>query len=166
MPWTKLELPTDDEMRRIDAQYRGKVRFLADESMGERVAEILRGEGFNVRYVADVGLVGRSDEDVFAEAWRDNRVLITHDPDFLDNNRFPPHRNPGVVLIRPGSSGGDNRGLQVCLIKLIQFAADHAKWFPGKKLDYSSEQMLTIVSQHERKQIWWDRNSDPMIWED
>jgi predicted nuclease of predicted toxin-antitoxin system len=150
----------------MDQEFRGKTRFLVDESMGERVAEILRHEGFNVKYVAEVGLIGRRDEDVFAEAWRDNRVLITHDPDFLDNKRFPHHRNSGVVLIRPGSSGGDNRALQVCLIKLIQVATGHAKWFRHKKLDYSSEQMLTIIEQHERRRIRWDRNSDPMIWED
>jgi predicted nuclease of predicted toxin-antitoxin system len=166
MPWTKLGLPTEDEMRRMDAEYRGRVRFLVDESMGEQVAQILRSEGFNVRYAGDVGLIGRSDEDVFAEAWRDNRVIITHDPDFLDNSRFPPHRNPGVVLIRPGSSGRDNRGLQVCLIKTTLIAADHATWYRGKKLDYSSEEMLTIISGDGRRQIRWARNSDPMIWED
>jgi len=90
MPWIKLDLPSDDEMRRMDAEYRGRVRFLVDESMGKRIAEILQSEGFNVRYVAEVGLAGRSDEDVFAEAWKDNRVIVTHDPDFLDNKRFPP----------------------------------------------------------------------------
>jgi predicted nuclease of predicted toxin-antitoxin system len=165
MPWTKLDLPTHEEMRRLDAEYRGRARFLVDESMGERVSEILRGEGFNVRYVGDVGLIGRSDEDVFAEAWRDNRVLVTHDPDFLDNRRFPPHRNPGVVLIRPGSSGRADRGLKVCLIKLLMFA-EHATWFHGKKLDYSSEEMLTIMSEGGRNKIWWAKNSDPMIWEE
>ena len=44
-----------------------------DETMGEQVAQVLRSEGFNARYAGDVGLIGRSDEDVFAEAWRDNR---------------------------------------------------------------------------------------------
>lgn len=166
MPWTKLDLPTDDEMRRMDAEYRGRVCFLVDESMGRQVAQILRSEGFNVRYVGDVGLIGRSDEDIFAEAWKDNRVIVTHDPNFLDNSRFPPHRNPGVVLIRPGSSGRDNRDLQVCLIRTTLIAADHATWYRGKKLDYSSGEMLTIISTNGRRQIRWARNCDPMIWED
>jgi predicted nuclease of predicted toxin-antitoxin system len=133
--------------------------------MGEQVAQILRSEGFNVKYAGDVGLTGRSDEDVFAEAWRDNHVIVTHDPDFLDDGRFPHHRNPGVVLIRPGSSGRDNRGLQVCLIKTTLIAADHATWYRGKKLDCSSEEMLTIIAADGRRQIKWARNSDPMIWE-
>ena len=165
MPWAKLALPTGEEMQRMDEEYRGRVRFLVDESMGERVADILRSEGFNVRYVGDVDLIGRSDEDVFAEAWRDDRVVVTHDPDFLDNRQFPPHRNPGVVLIRPGSSGRADTGLQVCLIKLLMFA-EHATWFHGKKLDYSSEEMLSIMSHDGRRRIWWPRNSDPMIWEE
>jgi len=40
--------------------------------------------------------------DVFAFAWRDSRIVVTHDADFLDNKRFPPNRNPRISLVRPG----------------------------------------------------------------
>jgi predicted nuclease of predicted toxin-antitoxin system len=108
------------------------VRFLVDESMGEGVAKILRHEGYNAKYVSDVGLTGRSDEDVFATAWSEDRVLVTHDPDFLDDRLFPPHRNPGVLLIRPGSSGRGDRGLQVCLIKALMIAAEPRHGFEAR----------------------------------
>jgi hypothetical protein len=52
---------------------------------------------------------------VFVAAWKDKRVVITHDADFLDNKRFPPNRNPGVVLIRPGSEGHDDERFVRCL---------------------------------------------------
>src|ERR1700722_17721456 len=105
MPWVKLDSPTRDEMRRLDTEYRGRVRFLVDESMGKGVAEILQREAYNVKYVSEYSLIGRSDEDVFAVGWNEKRVIVTHDPDFLDDRRFPAHRNPGVLLVRPGSSG-------------------------------------------------------------
>jgi len=135
MPWKDLDEPTDDEERELDLQYRGKARVLVDESAGIGVAKILQRLGYNTKFVADLGLVGRSDEDVFAAAWKDKRVLITHDGDFLDNHRFPPHRNPGVVLIRPGSEGHDNQGLVRCLAKATLLGGKNAAWFRGKKLD-------------------------------
>jgi hypothetical protein len=94
MPWKELDEPSDDDRRELDLQYRGKARFLVDENAGIEVAKILQKSGYNAKFVADLGLRGRSDEDVFAEAWKNKQVVITHDADFLDNNRFPPNRNP------------------------------------------------------------------------
>jgi predicted nuclease of predicted toxin-antitoxin system len=167
MPWVKLELPSHQRRRELNEEFRGRARFLVDESMGEFVARVLHEEErYNTKYVGDVGLLGRSDEDVFAYAWKEDRIILTHDPDFLDDRGFPPNRNPGIVLIRPGSSGRDNRGLKVCLIKMLYIAGDHASWFRGRKLDYSSESNLTITSQGTRQLYKWERNSDPMVWED
>jgi hypothetical protein len=50
--------------------------------------------------------------------------------------------------------------------KRTMIAAEYATWYRRKKLDYSSEEMLTITSQDDRKQIRWAKNSDPMIWKD
>jgi predicted nuclease of predicted toxin-antitoxin system len=155
MPWKKLDLPTADEMRGMDEAYRGKARFLVDESMGATIAKYLNEKGYNTKYVGDEGLEGRSDEDVFAFAWKNERIIVTHDPDFLDDRRFPPHRNPGIVLVRPG-----------CLFKATMMAGDHAHWFRGKKLDFSSKDLLTITSPGTRQKYLWERNRDPMIWED
>jgi hypothetical protein len=69
MVWKTLEQPTAADIRDIKKSYFGKVRFLVDESMGARVAEIIREHGFNAKYVAEFGLLGHSDEDVFATAW-------------------------------------------------------------------------------------------------
>lgn len=166
MPWRKLDIPTDDEKRHLDLHYRGRARFLVDESMGGEVANILRHYGYNAKYVADVGLLGHGDEDVFTAAWKDKRILVTHDPDFLDDRLFPPHRNPGIVLVRPGSSGRDNQGLLVCLVKAVLIAGENATWFQGRKLDFSSEELLTITSPGTRERYLWKRQGGPMIWED
>ncbi|HKM84981.1 MAG TPA: DUF5615 family PIN-like protein [Terriglobales bacterium] len=166
MPWKELDEPTDDDRRELDRQYRGKVQFLVDENAGIEVAKILQGSGYNAKFVADLGLRGRSDEDVFAAAWKDRRVIVTHDADFLDNNRFPPHRNPGVVLVRPGSDGRDDDGLVRCLAKAVLLAGKNAAWFRGKKLDFSSNEALTITSQSGRDRYIWRKHGMPLIWED
>ena len=89
----------------------------------------------------DVGLRGHSEEDVFAAAWKGGRIVVTHDADFLDNRRFPPHRNPGVILIRLGADGRDDQGLIRCLLKASLIAGDNASWFQGKKLEFASEEI-------------------------
>jgi len=162
----ELPEPTDDDRRELDLQYRGKGRFLVDENAGVVVAKILQRSGYNAKFVEDVGLCGRSDEDVFAAAWRDERVVVTHDADFLDNNRFPSHRNPGVILIRPGSDGHDDERLIRCLEKAVLLADRNATWFQGKKLDFSSDEALTIKSQGQRSRYLWREHGMPLIWED
>lgn len=166
MPWKELGEPTDEDERELNSQYRGKARFLVDESAGIGVARILQGDGYNAKFVADLGLCGRSDEDVFATAWKENRVLVTHDTDFLDNHRFPPHRNAGVLLVRPGSEGHDNVGLVGCLAKAVLLARKNATWFLGRKLDFSSDETLTITSQGTRSRYLWRAHGMPMLWED
>ncbi len=55
-------------------------------------------------------LRSRSDDEVLAEAKRQDRILITHDRRFLQKQRFTPAENPGVIII-PGGDSTDHRGL-------------------------------------------------------
>ena len=56
MPWRRLpEAP-----RHVLASFRGKARILADESLGQGVALLLRDRGCNVEFVGDVGLAGKA----------------------------------------------------------------------------------------------------------
>jgi predicted nuclease of predicted toxin-antitoxin system len=166
MAWKKLYEPTEDEVRELNRNYSGRVRFLVDESIGEAVANYLISMGYNTKYVGDLGLRGRSDEDVFAVAWKDDRVIVTHDPDFLDDQRFPPHRNPGIVVIRPGSDGRDDIGLGVCLSVAIQLTGKNTNWFRGMKFDFSSREEFSIKSPGRRQRYRWRANEGPMIWEE
>ncbi len=164
MGWKTLKQPTSADIRDLKSEFAGKARFLVDESMGERVAEILQERGFNARFAAECGLIGHSDEDVLAAAWAEKRVIVTHDSDFLDDRRFPPHRNPGIVLIRPGADGHDSRRLLECLIKTLLIAGDSGKWFLRRKLEFSSNEELIIRSQRggkvtEHRYLWPNKGS-------
>ena len=59
----------------FNRKFESKARFLVDESVGMDAVRLIQGRGWNVRYVGDVGLSGRSDEEVLAFAWEEQRIL-------------------------------------------------------------------------------------------
>src|SRR5262245_35738896 len=104
MPWIRTRPPTKKEMAATRRLYRQRAKFLVDESLGPRVTCVLKGMGWNAIDTSDLGLSGHPDENVFAAARREDRILLTHDADFLDDRRFPPRLNPGLVIL-PGAKG-------------------------------------------------------------
>src|ERR1700749_3560923 len=99
-----LEAVAKDHLFDFKKNFESKARFLVDESLGRATAELIRDRGWNVRYVDDVGLLGRSAQEMLRFAWREQRILLTHNFEFLDDSRFPFRRNPGLVVL-PASTG-------------------------------------------------------------
>jgi predicted nuclease of predicted toxin-antitoxin system len=102
--------------------------------------EVSAGTFFDV---SEAGLVGHPDENVFGYALKHDRILLTHDADFLDDRKFPfdNNRNPGVVVL-PGGSGGDS-----ILIRALNLALEMCnarELFRGSKIVISPEGVLTI----------------------
>jgi predicted nuclease of predicted toxin-antitoxin system len=60
-----------------------RIRFHCDENIDPAIADGLRRRGIEVTMPADVGLVGASDDDHLTFAAREQRVIVTHDEDFL-----------------------------------------------------------------------------------
>src|SRR5580658_685535 len=108
MSWRRLQMTG-----RNPAEWQRKTRFLVDENLDPEVTAYLREKGHDAISVEEAGLKGRSDEDVFASAWRERRILLTLDHDYQDDQRFPEHRNPGVVILSGG--GGDDHALGASL---------------------------------------------------
>ena len=104
MKWEKLHNPTKAEWnevladfkRRNGFSYERKPRYLVDENLGEGSVQLLLDLKCNVKGVWEMGLVGHPDENVWRAAQKDRRILLTHDDDFLDHNRFPLVRSYGV----------------------------------------------------------------------
>lgn len=144
MPWRPIDKrDTGDENPELR---RAKTHFLVDESLGREVAKYLRGRGYNAVFTGDVGLAGHSDEEVFADAWREGRMLWTHDSDFLDDTRFPEHRNPGVVVL-PGGDG-DQQAMAIGIaIALAVFGRGPASWSKTKSVISPTGEM-TIRRRH------------------
>lgn len=141
MTWHSLKNP-----KQIDPEFKKKTRFLIDESLGGEIAQYLREIGFNAVFVNDVGLAGHSDEDIFAYAWRERRMLWTHDRDFLNDSRFPEHRNPGIVIL-PGGDG-NNRAMGIGIgTALAVFGSAPGIWEKSKSV-ISPRGEMTIRRRH------------------
>jgi len=76
-----------------------------DENMARAHAGLLSQHGYEVDRVQDEGLSGASDERVWQEVVKEDRIFITLDLDFSDIRRFPPGSHPGLLLLRPESKG-------------------------------------------------------------
>lgn len=88
----------------FEREFRGRSRFLIDHNLPPELASILNRRGFNVKTAKDLNVDRRADEDVLAFAKRERRILLTSDRDFLNEHQFPPHRNPGIVVLPAASS--------------------------------------------------------------
>lgn len=99
MTWKPIKV-AKEEMAEFHRNFKKKARLLLDENLDSALAEGLRALGWKVETVEGVGLKGHDDDDdVLAYAQRDNQIVITNDGDFRNERRFPPHRNPGIVII-------------------------------------------------------------------
>ena len=162
MPWKPLELPSDREISAFADRFRKKARLLVDESLGPTVAEVLRHAGWNAKFVDEVGLKGHDDSDVFAFAQHDDRILLTHDEDFLDDRRFPPHRNPGVVRL-PGAEG-EEEPLGRALAIMTSVVAPYRENWRGTKISISKDGTIAITNRNhdtgamETTKYRWPRN--------
>jgi predicted nuclease of predicted toxin-antitoxin system len=125
-----------------------KARFLVDNSLGIEVAGVLRDLGWNAVEVSELGRARHPDESLFSLAWKERRMLLTHDKDFWDDRRFPPDRNPGVVIL-PGGSG-DESALFEALRMLHSVIAPFGTSFPGTKISISSDGVLTTKSRDRK----------------
>jgi hypothetical protein len=59
------------------------VKFHIDENVPEAVAAGLRRRGFDVTTTPQAGLLGATDEEQLAFAFRESRVIVSHDADML-----------------------------------------------------------------------------------
>jgi predicted nuclease of predicted toxin-antitoxin system len=159
---------TPEENRDFVNAHRTKTKFLVDESLGHMVTEVLRELGYNTKDVFEVGLKGRSDEDVLAWAFREDRVLLTHDADFLDDRRFPPHRNPGIVVL-PGAQGSD-RPLISFIARMLPMIGRFRDVWRESKTVYDAAGRVKIISRDvstgEMKTSLYrtSNNGEAMIW--
>lgn len=60
-----------------------KIKFHLDESVSNAIALGLRRRGIDVTTTPETGLIGASDQQQIAFALSNNRIIITHDDDFV-----------------------------------------------------------------------------------
>jgi predicted nuclease of predicted toxin-antitoxin system len=75
-------------------------RFLVDEDLPRSTARALEAAGYEALDVRDVGLRGKTDQQVFEYAQSLGAVLVSADKGFGNLLAFPPDTHHGIVLVR------------------------------------------------------------------
>ena len=168
MPWINLDTK-NVRANQLSRNRQTRVRFLVDESLGIEAVRVLQTNGWNAKFVSDLGLVGKDDTMVFAAAWKQKRVILTHDRDFLDNRRFPPHRNPGVVVFVVGASGeDDDRLIRAFFLMQAYLKVFGQAYMIGTKIVFSDDEHLSIERKRagsiRTTRYWVPRSGEALEW--
>ena len=76
------------------------LKFLTDENISASLVDALRNGGYNVEDIKEEKLFGIDDKEVLKLAFKENRVVITHDKDFANLLRYKSLKHKGVILLR------------------------------------------------------------------
>lgn len=75
----------------------GKLKILVDENrLDKNLIKFLK-KRFNVRMA--VKNKGLDDKNVYGQAMKESRVILTNDLDFWNNINFPMHQTTGIIII-------------------------------------------------------------------
>jgi predicted nuclease of predicted toxin-antitoxin system len=144
MPWKTIPVITKDEEATFLRENKKKARFLVDQNVDTAVVHLLRKSGWNAQHATEVGLEGQPDENILGRAQRDDRILLTHDPDFLNDRVFPPHRNPGVVVL-PGAQG-NRRAVLAALRDVLPVVGAFRELWRAAKIGITEDGTWTVTS--------------------
>ena len=72
------------------------MRFLIDENICQEAIQFLEEKGHDAKRTPK----GLSNGDVLQLAQEENRILLTHDKDFVNVTLYPPKSILGIVLLK------------------------------------------------------------------
>jgi predicted nuclease of predicted toxin-antitoxin system len=154
-------------------QLSGTARFYSDHNTHAAIVHILQYVKLDVVTAKDIKAEQQPDEFHYKYAFGSNRVLLTHDKDFLDHERFPLSQTCGVVVfnVDPSDAGQIARALEVVTVIL----AGVAPALKQKKFIVNSDYSMTMIDRVASGSGWglqttrikFDTNGeDVWFWDD
>ena len=84
------------------------VRLKVDENLPGEIADLLNALGHDAATVAQQGLQGTADHELWQHVQKERRWLVTADKEFADLRRYPPGSHAGLLLLRAAEEGLDH----------------------------------------------------------
>jgi len=100
------------------------MRFLIDNCLSPIVASGLAQTGYDTIHVRDYGLQSALDEEIFARAATEDRILISGDTDFASMLTLSKENRPSVILLRRQTQRRPEEQLSLLLLNLPALRED------------------------------------------
>jgi predicted nuclease of predicted toxin-antitoxin system len=146
----------DDAIYYPSGNPKKKLRLLADTNIPKGGIEEIQKHHIDIVSSAQKGLANREDPEILTKAKKLGRILLTLDPNFWSDRKFPLHSVNGIIFIDIPPS--DERNI---LLSFSFFYTSFAKqqdlsWWPGRKVRATVNDYVIKVRTYQGENIAYE----------